>query len=62
MVAASKHEKKKKKEGVGRIMKGMFEERKKPSLAETEALSGRKVGDEVRKAGLPDCGRPWASS
>ena len=54
--------KKKKKEGVGRIMKGMFEERKKPSLAETEALSGRKVGDEVRKAGLPDCGRPWASS
>jgi len=49
---------KKKKEGVGKIMKGMFEERKKTILAETEALSGRKVRDKVRKVGLPDCGRP----
>ena len=31
---------------------------KKTILAKTEALSGRKVRDKVRKVGLPDGGRP----
>lgn len=47
---------------IKRILKVMFEEREKTSLAKLEVLSGRKVRDKkVGKAGLSNCGKPSMS-